>query len=680
MMWVASCSTGAGSGGGGSAGVGGGNPSAGPTADGGGSAGFTLAGRQFAVPLGDVGLVELLGDDAPAKTAAAIEIFSQVPTDAPDSCVLSVETRNCTLTDIATAQSIRVIVQIDAATSTTPCDTGVEVGTFALTHDGQSWSTESAAIDLSGTALAHVRSGQFTLCLSAYGGAGGTLHIGEMTVAFTAGAAPPPAGNDDDDVDEALVTEMIAFQDSLDSYFEELESLAESVGDESAKEQMAATIAEDPSVAWTEVTPQGVLVQYANGGSGILVLDALNGAGEGGDDIPASAVSFRAAQSTTDDVKPVVAKVLYIQAAYDELKGNQDWVFREWQESFARIGEVTVDKYLNDQCTIDRYFALNGYDFVYFGGHGWQREHKKTGAQEVYLLTGELSDESFMRRYSKEWAVGQWVFGSYTPRRGVNEGKRTWRAWIGPGWLAAGLKTSAKASPQPLDLWGEGPLVWGGFCFSYLGSWQAVTVDGAGASGYLGYDWSVLAYDDSTYAIDLVRNMCDTTLIGPMEIGFWLDNTDLSEDDLEINDPDDPTEDVWRTVTLQYHGTPNVIFWEREESDEPAADCTIIDPELGSKRWHVRWQWDCDGVMSNDNRWHFHEDGTISDHWLGLIEDYQWRVEGDKVIITTNGPGEELIFTWEATLSDDCSRMENGQTIYHDGSDGQGSCWEATPG
>ncbi|HPO15025.1 MAG TPA: hypothetical protein PLI09_16400 [Candidatus Hydrogenedentes bacterium] len=85
-------------------------------------------------------------------------------------------------------------------------------------------------------------------------------------------------------------------------------------------------------------------------------------------------------------------------------------------------------------------------------------------------------------------------------------------------------------------------------------------------------------------------------------------------------------------------------------------------------RWLIEYDYDCDGNTDSDNLWHFRDDGTISDHWLGVISGYTWSVT-DNTISISFGEGKNGM---EAVFSEDCDSMENGFFT-----SGSGTCWHA---
>lgn len=101
---------------------------------------------------------------------------------------------------------------------------------------------------------------------------------------------------------------------------------------------------------------------------------------------------------------------------------------------------------------------------------------------------------------------------------------------------------------------------------------------------------------------------------------------------------------------------------------EPEA-CFVYEP---SDRWLMEFDHDCDGTKDSDALWHLREDGSITHHWLGLIEGYSWSVEGRTITIDV---GSELSF-YRGTIAEDCRHIEDGVVVFTDGRD-QDSCWSA---
>lgn len=99
--------------------------------------------------------------------------------------------------------------------------------------------------------------------------------------------------------------------------------------------------------------------------------------------------------------------------------------------------------------------------------------------------------------------------------------------------------------------------------------------------------------------------------------------------------------------------------------NEEPGPCT---PDTPWDRWLVEYS-DCDGVYDRDNLWHFKSDGTIADHWTGVINGYSWSVVDNRMIIVLDED-----FGMEASFSEDCTEMVDGVYI---GEVANPSCWRA---
>jgi len=113
-----------------------------------------------------------------------------------------------------------------------------------------------------------------------------------------------------------------------------------------------------------------------------------------------------------------------------------------------------------------------------------------------------------------------------------------------------------------------------------------------------------------------------------------------------------------------------------DTTDGGTASCTIYTPAaplIGVGSWYIAYYAEgdamCAGELDGDDLWDFYEDGTIANHWLGIIDGYSWRIEGDTITITMEagfpgGPWNQLV----ATVSKDCQQMECGTSLVYDAS------------
>ncbi len=173
------------------AGGGGGTPANAPPAGGGDSGPYTITGRDFSIPLGEGGRFDLSASGVAARTALAVELFTQLPSDAPSAATLSLTASDAQVGGGAD-QTVTVTTYIGSSSSLDPCGEGENVGSFVLSTSGGAVGVMSGSISLTATAVAYARTGSFTLCLEAVGEADALLSVGALTLVFGTGTVPTP--------------------------------------------------------------------------------------------------------------------------------------------------------------------------------------------------------------------------------------------------------------------------------------------------------------------------------------------------------------------------------------------------------------------------------------------------------------------------------------------------------
>jgi hypothetical protein len=120
---------------------------------------------------------------------------------------------------------------------------------------------------------------------------------------------------------------------------------------------------------------------------------------------------------------------------------------------------------------------------------------------------------------------------------------------MSPQWLSARNNFSSST-----------PLVYGGFCFSFLGGWASTLGPAAGV--YIGVDWTVRSNWHRDWAKNLFDNMTDTSLAEPLTVGDWFTtSTGIDKQYWE------PRDDKW--VHLAYNGHSNLALWQGPCDDFP---------------------------------------------------------------------------------------------------------------
>jgi len=137
---------------------------------------FLLADQIFAFLFGQEGEFEVRVDEGPVAKESEVTIFEEEPTDEVETGIVTLKPENLKVVAIDFAGrtrtatqvpsgTIQINVRVDSNSSTTPCTTGVEVGTFVATFEGEQVSMEQTELDLPSAALTHVATGVFSLCL-----------------------------------------------------------------------------------------------------------------------------------------------------------------------------------------------------------------------------------------------------------------------------------------------------------------------------------------------------------------------------------------------------------------------------------------------------------------------------------------------------------------------------------
>ncbi len=501
-----------------------------------------------------------------------------------------------------------------------------------------------------------------------------------LVAAWWLGCSPvAPGGNGNDnrpfdrDADPAVVAEVEPLLQTIEEYGEQFDALLLTTDVAAAAEQVAAALAAEPEVEWAVGDAQGVALLFRNGMQAALLEDLQDeepGIAEPPEELDeldlAQAKGVKDASAATMVRLPGAKKTIFLNPHNWE---RQAYATKIVQKGNARFDEVGMDRfvvYLGEQCTLDRLSELGAYGVVHFYSHGAPFP-RRNNIQEVYLMTGEIAD-AVTTAVLKDFGLWGSVLQGRTKfkRAGDAEPAKHVMYFVSPRYLTE-FNNFANARP----------LIYLGFCYSWRGSWQA-TLTRAGASDAVGFDWAVKTNWNAWWGRTLYHKLGDKSLDEPMTINGWYEllrardrRSYVYTDDNKT--PDDPLDDVQRTVTVYYDGAPDFTLWEREPVEEPSA-CAIYEPW---DRWLLQYDYDCNGDVDSESLWHFHRDGTISDHWLGVISGYSWEINGDRITIR---------FGWddmwyEANISDDCRRMIDAVTIFTDGRDNTGqNCWSASKG
>lgn len=204
--------------------------SVGPGPGGGVAVGFTLGGRSYVVELGGAGIFDITVAGQPVRSAVAVELFTQTPTDSPADVEFSVEAADVQILSLpSTAKgqysasdaapdgtSVQVRAYIAPGTSTDPCTAGSLAMEFELRQEnGRTVMYQNdEAVDvkalfrLGAENLYLVEWGAFSLCLEVASDQPPTrVVINKFGVSYIEGEGPDNGNANDNSGGDASVLE-----------------------------------------------------------------------------------------------------------------------------------------------------------------------------------------------------------------------------------------------------------------------------------------------------------------------------------------------------------------------------------------------------------------------------------------------------------------------------------------
>jgi hypothetical protein len=241
---------------------------------------------------------------------------------------------------------------------------------------------------------------------------------------------------------------------------------------------------------------------------------------------------------------PVLAdtpmEAVFLNAHYSDRIAFADPIRDNYGNLLQDAGYGVINVFLDGDVTLDRYTELGGRRIVHLYSHGmaWP---SSANIQEVYLMSGE--------RFSRETYDEYWedVEDGNLPVIHVHGGSS--RFLVSPEFISK------------YNNFGDDTLVYGGFCYSFLGSWPEIMAQEQ-VGGYIGFDWSVLTAFNSASNIELMQVLLDDAPEPPNMMNDWLTNDTAKH--YERHD---------RVVHLRYQGDPTLTL--REETERECEDTGI---------------------------------------------------------------------------------------------------------
>ena len=254
----------------------------------------------------------------------------------------------------------------------------------------------------------------------------------------------------------------------------------------------------DPNVATAEADSHGIGVLYANGMVGGIVWDPQDAPEQPGPEL----LRHDTPLGATAAGKATPKEAVFLNSHYSDRTAYADPIRDNYGNLLEDAGYGVLNVFLDDDVTLEQYTQLGGHRIVHIYSHGcaWPT---KENLQEVYLLSGESFS---LDTYTTYWEE-------------VEDGKLALMLWGGEG-------NKFLVSPQFISKhnnFGSDTLIYGGFCFSFLGSWpEMFAMEGAG--GYFGFDWSVYTSYNAAWNRDLIALLLDTSADPPNTVNDWYNN------------------------------------------------------------------------------------------------------------------------------------------------------------
>jgi len=290
-------------------------------------------------------------------------------------------------------------------------------------------------------------------------------------------------------------------------------------------------------VEWAEPGSQGVMIQYKNGFRGGYLVDGEDRASVSDNEKTTGSLPSSIAEET---FKSVVNKKrgIFFNPHYRERKTYFNSLLAHYATNYPNVFEsFSFDTAY--QCKLDHFTILSDYGYIHFYSHGiaWP---KKQALAEVYLMTGESPSRNTNTKYSDLIKTGD-IIACY-----ISGIKRNVYC-ISPAFIR-----------KYNDFSKDTVLMFGGFCYSFRGSWpdlQNTFANGA----YFGYNWSVYTNKNANWAENLFADMADTTSGEPWTTERWM--TETPEIPKEYFNSQDQV-----TVRINYTGDATLTLWRKTDS------------------------------------------------------------------------------------------------------------------
>ena len=298
-----------------------------------------------------------------------------------------------------------------------------------------------------------------------------------------------------------------------------------------AMDSVLVLFLENPAVDWGQVGSQGIAVSYKNGMVGGIFLDSQDHP-DIDVDFPEKVQPDRQA-SQPGQAKATPKKAIFLNPHYADRVVYADRLIEMYENRLEPAEYDELEVYLGSEATLEMFTELTGHRIVHIYSHGWAWPNE-TDIQEVYLMSGEAWSAAAYDQYYQEIEDGKIPLVRYHGQGDV--------FFVSPAFIY---------QHNNLD---DDTLFYGGFCYSFLGSWPQTMVVDEGVGGYFGFDWSVLTAWNVFWSGNLMLDLLNDVASPRNNVNDWVNNEAPKWYQFEN-----------RVVHINYQGNQRLILFDTEE-------------------------------------------------------------------------------------------------------------------
>lgn len=307
-----------------------------------------------------------------------------------------------------------------------------------------------------------------------------------------------------------------------------------------AVDQLQQFFLGDTAVVSAVVGSQGIAIDYKNGMRGGIMLNPEDFYGED--------KSMPAGGHTSDklpgELKSIVnnSKMIFLNPSNWERTELTDMIIPKNTEDLERVGYELKKVYKDRDATLDRFCELGGYGIIRIYSHGWAHP-TKWDVVETYLQTGESVSNGTTRKYGDDIKEGKIAIFNV---KNVN-------SQLDPSpvyFISKDFITSHN------DFSKDTVFFYGGFCFSFLGTWPLIEESFAKGT-YMGFSWRVRTNFNCNLGTAAIEYLSDTAGANPKTAGQYM---------AEPN----PVKEKWDDgdnvmCRLRYSGDADLTLWTKTQ-------------------------------------------------------------------------------------------------------------------